>query len=260
MFAVFKREFLSYFRNPVGWVAICLMGIISGYYFTGMITATFAYVNIQLEIDFLRTYFIILIPIITMRLFAEEKRNGTDVLLYTMPFSMKEAVFGKFLAAFSLQCLMLICVFSHMIITVILSGYISSATWGAIIGYLVLAALFISIGMLTSAMTENQIMSAVFCFVILLFLNMLSSIATSFSTLVKNVLKYTGLFHLSDSAIYNVGENIRKAIVWFDPFDRTSCYTSGVFKIVPIIFCLSFTFVFIYITYRVLEKKRWSQS
>ena len=50
MFAVFKREFLSYFRTPVGWIAICLMGIISGYYFTGMITATFPYVNIALEI------------------------------------------------------------------------------------------------------------------------------------------------------------------------------------------------------------------
>lgn len=260
MFAVFKREFLSYFRTPVGWVAICIMGILSGYYFTEMITATFAYVNITMEIDFLRSYFIILIPIITMRLFAEEKKNGTDVLLYTMPFSMKEAVFGKFLAALSLQALMLICVFSHMIITVILSGYISFATWGAIFGYLVLAALFISIGMLTSAMTENQIMSAVFCFVILLFLNMLSTIASSLSSLVKNVLKYTGLFHLSDSAIYSVGENVRKAIIWFDPFDHTSCYTSGVFKVVPLIFCLSFTFVFIYITYRVLEKKRWSQS
>ncbi len=260
MLAVFKREFLSYFRTPVGWVAICLMGIISGYYFTGMITATFPYVNIALEINYMRSFFIILIPIITMRLFAEEKKNGTDVLLYTMPFSMKNAVFGKFLAAFSLQALMLICVFSHMIITVILSGFISFSAWGAIFGYMVLAALFISIGMLTSAMTENQIMSAVICFVIMLFMNMLSTIANSFSSLVKSILKFTGLFNLSDSAIYNIGENIRNAISWFDPFDKTNCYTSGVFKVVPLVFCLSFTFVFIYITYRVLEKKRWSQS
>lgn len=260
MFAVFKREFLSYFRNPVGWVAICLMGVISGYYFTGMITSAFPYVNISIEINYLRSFFIILIPIITMRLFAEEKRNGTDVLLYTMPFSMKEAVFGKFFAAIALQGLMLISVFSHMIITVLLSGFISTAAWGAIFGYMVLAALFISIGMLTSAMTENQIMSAVFCFVILLFLNMLSSIASSVSSIVKSFLKFTGLFHLSDQSIYSVGENVKNAITWFDPFDKTSCYTSGVFKIVPLIFCLSFTFVFIYITYRVLEKKRWSQN
>ncbi len=259
MFAVFKREFLSYFRNPLGWVAICLMGVISGYYFTGMITDVIPYVNIATEINYLRSFFIILIPIITMRLFAEEKRNGTDVLLYTMPFSMKEAVFGKFLAALSLQALMLMCVFSHMIITIILSGYVSPATWGAIFGYMVLAALFISIGMLTSAMTENQIMSAVISFVILLFLSMISSIASSVSEMFKSFLKITKLFNLSDSAIYSAGENLRKMIVWFDPYERTSCYTSGVIKIVPIIFCLSFTFVFIYITYRVLEKKRWSQ-
>ena len=89
MFAVFKREFLSYFRNPVGWVAIALIGVISGYYYTKMLTGAVSNVDISMEINFLRGFFIILIPIITMRLFAEEKRNGTDVLLYTMPFSMK---------------------------------------------------------------------------------------------------------------------------------------------------------------------------
>ncbi|MBO4927759.1 MAG: ABC transporter permease subunit [Clostridiales bacterium] len=260
MFAIFKREFLSYFRTPVGWVAICLLGVISGYYFSGMLTTDYAYVNINMEVAYLRTFFIILIPIITMRLFAEEKKNGTDVLLYTMPFSMKNAVIGKFLAAMALQMLMLLCLFSHMIITVILSGYISTATWGAIVGYLVLAALFISIGMLTSAMTENQIMSAVVCFVVLLFLSMLSEIATSISEVFKAFLKFTHFFGMSDSSIYSAGEGLREAIAWFDPYTRTSCYTTGVFKIVPLIFCLSFTAMFIYITYRVLEKKRWSQG
>ena len=260
MFAVFKREFLSYFRTPVGWVAICLLGVIGGYYFTGMLTSDFSYVNVSLEVAFLRSFFVVLIPIITMRLFAEEKKNGTDVLLYTMPFSMKDAVIGKFLAALALQILMLISLFSHMIITVILSGYISSATWGAIFGYIVLAALFISIGMLTSAMTENQIMSAVVCFVILLFLSMLSSISSSISSIIKAVLRFTKLFGLSDSAIYTVGEKTKSFISWFDPYARTDCFTSGVFKVVPLVFCLSFTAVFIYITFRVLEKKRWSQS
>ena len=203
---------------------------------------------------------LILIPIITMRLFAEEKKNGTDVLLYTMPYSMKSAVIGKFLAAFALQVLMLVCLFSHMIVTVILSGYISPATWGAILAYLVLAALFISVGMLTSAMTENQIMSAVVCFVILLVMSMLSNIAESISEVVKSLLKITHLFGLSDSAIYSVGDWIRDAITWFDPYSKTEGFTSGVFKIVPIFFCLSFTFVFVFITYRVLEKKRWSQN
>ncbi len=260
MFAVFKREFLSYFRTPVGWIAICLISVIGGYYYSSMLTSSISYVNVSAEVAYLRSFFIILIPIITMRLFAEEKRNGTDVLLYTMPFSIKVAVIGKFLAALALQALMLVSILFHMIITVILSGYVSSATWGAIFGYLVLAALFISIGMLASALTENQIMSAVFCFVIMLFLSMLSQIASSIAGIVKAFLKFTKLFSLSDSTIYSIGENIRSAIAWFDPYERTKCYTSDVFKIVPLIFCLSFAAVFIYITFRVLEKKRWSQS
>lgn len=260
MFAIFKREFLSYFRTPVGWIAISLLSAISGYYFSQMISATVPYVSITMELSYLRSFFVILIPIITMRLFAEEKKNGTDVLLYTMPYSMKSAVWGKFLAAFLLQALMLICVFSHIIFTVMLSGYVGPETWGAILGYLVLAALFISIGMLTSALTENQIMSAVVCFVILFVLNMLSSIAESISTVVKTVLKFTHIFGLSDATIYDIGERIRRVIEWFDPFEKTSCFFNGVIKIVPFVFCLSFSAVFVYITYRVLEKKRWSQS
>ena len=259
MFAVFKREFLSYFRTPVGWVAISLLGLISGYYFIGMLSSAL-YVNIAMEIAYLRTFFVILIPIITMRLFAEEKRNGTDVLLYTMPYSLKEAVIGKFLAAMALQVIMLISVFSHMIITVICSGYINLATWGAVFGYLILAGLFISIGMLTSAMTENQIMSAVVCFVVILFFVSLSNIAETVSEIIKSFLKFTKLYGLSETKIYSAGESVKSAIMWLDPYTKTDCFTSGVFKIVPIIFCVSFTVVFIYITFHVLEKKRWSQN
>lgn len=260
MFAIFKREFLSYFRTPVGWIAISLLSAISGFYYSKMISATVPYVNISMEMAYLRTFFVILIPIITMRLFAEEKKNGTDVLLYTMPCSMKSAVLGKFLAAMALQGLMLICVFSHIIFTVMLSGYVGPETWGAIVGYLVLAALFISIGMLTSALTENQIMSAVVSFVVLFILNMMSSIAESVATVIKTILQFTHLFGLSDQTIYNVGERVRRVITWFDPFSKTSCFSNGVFKVVPIVFCLSFASMFIYITYRVLEKKRWAQS
>lgn len=260
MFAIFKREFLSYFRTPVGWVAISLLGLISGFYFSGMISSTIPVVNMLYEISYLRTFFIILIPIITMRLFAEEKKSGTDVLLYTMPFSMKSAVVGKFLAAMALQGLMLICVFTHIIFTIMLSGYVGTEIWGAVFGYLVLAALLVSIGMLTSAMTENQIMSAVVCFVVLFILNMLSSIAESLATVIKTLLSITHLFGLSDETIYNVGERIRRVITWFDPFAKTDCFVNGVFKIIPLVFCLSFTAMFMYITYRVLEKKRWAQN
>lgn len=260
MIAVFKREFLSYFRTPVGWVAICLLGAISGYYFSGMLAYSMAYVNIAMEINYLRTFFVILIPIITMRLFSEEKKNGTEVLFYTMPYSLKGVVLGKFLAAFALQAMMLISVFSHMIITVICQGTINTATWGSIIGYLVLAALFISVGMLTSALTENQIMSAVVCFVIILIFERMASIADSLSSIFKSFLKITHLFGLSEGSIYKAGEAIRSGISWLDPYSKTSCYTSGVFKIVPIVYCLSFAALFMFITYRVLEKKRWSQS
>ncbi len=258
MLAIYKREFLSYFRAPIGWVAVALFALISGFYFVTMLGT--GSVNIASEFSFLCKFFMVLIPLITMRLFSEEKKNGTEVLLYTSPVPMYKIVIGKYLAAISLQVLMLSGVFLHMIVLIFLSGRVDASSWGACIGYLFLSALFIAIGMMCSALTENQIVAAVVSFVVILFSQMLGTVATSAQNLLVSLLKSTKLFGLSEEAIYNAGVGISNAINWIDPFSKTSDFSAGIFGIVPLFFCLSFAALFVFLTYRLLEKKRWSQG
>ena len=100
MLAVFKREFFSYFKSPVGYIALALFAFISGYMYVNMFA--YAQANIPSEIITMISFFVIFVPIITMGLLSEDKKRGTEILFYTSPVSLFEVVMGKFLAALSL--------------------------------------------------------------------------------------------------------------------------------------------------------------
>ncbi len=117
MFAVYKREFFSYFRSPVGYIALALFSFLSGLLFINQFGS--GAVSISSEIISLRSFFVVIIPVITMGLFAEDKKRGTEILFYTNPLSLFDVVLGKFLAALSLLGVMLLNVIVHMIITAV---------------------------------------------------------------------------------------------------------------------------------------------
>ncbi len=257
MLAIFKREFFSYFRSPVGYVAIALFSFLSGYLFinqfgTGM-------VNISSEIISLRSFFIIIVPIITMGLFADDKKRGTEIIFYTSPISLFDAVCGKFLAALSLFGIMFVNVFVHMIVTKTCSGIVDVGTWGSVIVFFFLAAMFISIGIFASAITDSQIISAILCFLLILVTQLISTLGSFVASFAASVLS-TSFLGLDSSKISSICDSITNGISWLDPFTKTQDFRYGVFSVSPLIFCVSVTLVFIYLTYRILEKKRWSQA
>ena len=127
MKAIFKRELASYFRSPIGWVVIALFALIGGSYFS-IFMSTSGKVDIRSELDLLQIFLVIIIPIMTMRLFSEEKKNGTDILLYTSSVSMVRVVLGKYLAALSLLGISLLPVVFHMIILLIMGGLVNIMT------------------------------------------------------------------------------------------------------------------------------------
>ena len=259
MGAIFRREIGAYFTSSIAYIFLAVFWIFSGWFFYATcVTAATTDMSGMFQSLFLVVIF--LIPILTMRLFSEEKKQKTEQGLLTAPVSLGEIVFGKYFAALALYTIAIMMPFVYALI---MSAF-GKVEWGIVfsnfLALFLLGAAFISVGTLISALTENQIMSAVVCFVVLLFFSMLSSIASQISDIFKSFLKFTHLFGLSESAIYSAGEGLRSVIVWFDPYTKTDCYTSGVFKLVPLVFCLSFTAVFIYITFRVLETKRWSQN
>ncbi len=259
MLAIYKRELASFFRSPVGYVAVALYALLGGFYFMGMLTNSSG-VSISAELTFLRTVFIVVIPVITMRLFSEEKKNGTDVLMYTAPVPLYKIVLGKYLASVTLLLIMLSSIYFHTILVVFMGGLVDATVFGAYIGFIFLAAMFISVGSMASALTENQIIAAVVSFVIILFSQMMSTIATSVEGVFVSIVTNINFAHISSESISHAGEKVAAAINWFDPYSRTDTFSMGVFEISPLVFCLSLTALFLFLTYRILEKKRWSQG
>lgn len=255
MYAIFKREFLSFFRSPVGYVAIAIFSFISGYvFYTQFSSGT---VNIGSEVISLRSLFVVIVPIITMGLLAEDKKRGTDILYYTTTVSLFNVVVGKVLAAFALYAIMFLNVIIHIIVTLACGGMVGVGAVGTIIVFIFMAFMFISIGMFASAITDNQIVSAIVSFIFILFTQLISVISDYIGTAVYSITTSIGI--KSDSAS-SFGRAVRNAVAWFDPFSKTQDFRLGVFSVSALFFLVSVGVLFLYLTYRVLDKKRWSQA
>lgn len=256
MLAIFKREFLQYFKSPVGFVAFGLFAFLSGFLLVQSLSNQA--VSISSEIISLRSFFVILVPIVTMGLLADDKKRGTDIIYYTSPISLLSVVIGKFLAALCLFGVMFLNVIIHIFVTLGFGGHVDSGVLGSAIVYFTLAALFVAMGLFASSITENQIISAIVCFILILAVQLLSAIGSFASTAVVKVMNVFG--NPSSTTQQNVTNNIIKAFSWLDPFQRTESFRSGLFSFVALFYCLSFAAFFLFLSYRILEKKRWSQS
>ena len=174
IYTVFKREFLGYFRSPVAYVfLIIFIGASEG--FPWFLGGFFDTNNASLTrfFAFQPWIFLFLIPAVGMRLWAEERRSGTWELLLTLPLSTTQAVFGKYLAGWAFISLAIVLSFT-MPLTV---AYLGDPDWGPIfsgyLGSVLMAGAYLSICSLTSALTQNQVISfviSVFCCLILVLL------------------------------------------------------------------------------------------
>lgn len=255
MYAIFKREFLSYFRSPVGYVATAIFSFLSGFIFYSQFSS--GAVNIASEVISLRSFFVVIVPIITMGLLAEDKKRGTEILYYTTPVSLFNVVTGKVLAAFALFAIMFINVIIHIIVTVCCGGVFGVGAVGTIVVFFFMAFMFITIGMFASAITDNQIISAIVSFIFILITQLFSVIAGYVATAVDSLFTAVGL---SNEKAFAAGSAVKSAIVWLDPFTKTQDFRLGIFSVSALFFLISVGILFLYLTYRVLEKKRWSQA
>ena len=171
--AVFKREFLGYFRSPIAYVFLVVFLIISlglpwflGGFFSSRDT------NLNSFFVFAPWIFLFLIPAVGMRLWAEEKKSGTWELLLTLPLKTSQAVLGKFFAGWAFISLAIVLTFT-MPVTI---AYLGNPDWGPVVsGYLgsiLMAGCYLSICSLTSSLTKNQVISfvisVIICFVLVL--------------------------------------------------------------------------------------------
>jgi ABC-2 type transport system permease protein len=236
MLAVYKRELQGYFYSPIAYVFMGIFLLVSGVFFAmSNILADQANFNGMLgSISFL---FMLCVPILTMRLMSEERKNKTDQLLLTSPLSITDIVMGKFFAACTVFLATLVItaiypivlfLFGNPSIIEILTGYL---------GFFLLGVSLISVGVFISALTENQVTSAVITFGVLLLLY----IGSSWLTQIIGIAWIVSILQ------------------WFSVYDRLQPFTNSVLSVTQIIYYISFAAVFIFLSIRTVERRRWSE-
>jgi len=233
MSAILKREFMAYFRAPLGYVFICAMYFFTGYYF-------FTY-NIYNNTTDTSTLFsmlfsvvLFLVPILTMRLLSEERRAKTDQTLLTSPVSRLGIILSKYFAAL---CVYALSISGTLIMAVVLQRY-SQPDWPVVIGnftgLLLLGAALIAVCLFISALTENQVVAAVGGFGASLFLILLDAM----QYVVANRTLRIVLNHMSFNGRYRG-------------------FTIGVIGFADVCFFVSIAVCFLGLTVIVLERRRW---
>lgn len=238
MVAIFKREVKSYFNSPVAYVLIGMFVLLSSIVFTLMNLNTANPDNGNFTSNLTNMWFLLIfiLPLLTMKSIAEERKNGTEVLLVTAPVTVTSIVLAKFLAVFFVFMVMTVISFIYPVLLIILGGSFSAQLLGAYIGFILLGASMIAVGIFASSLTENQIISALVSFV--------SLIAMLFAGSLGDLL----------------GGTASKILNWFSLFSRYDDFSRGILSLSPIIYYLSFIFAFIFLTVMVIQRRRWSQG
>ena len=227
MFTIMKKEFKSYLLSPIGYIFIGLFLLMFSIFFVSTI---FNYSVVNFEYLFYNgaTILTFVVPVLTMRMFSEERKNGTEQLLLTSPRSITSVVLGKFFAA---ALIMLITEAFTLIYFAILEYFgepslvVALTTLG---GFFLLSLAYISFGMFASSITENQIIACVLTIGVFIAMWFLPSVSTTLGSVLE-----------SFSLIY-----------MFDKFP------AGIISISEVITFITFTILFILLTIIVLQRRK----
>ncbi len=233
MGAIYRREMGAFFTSGIGYVFLAVFALFSGLFFSlGVIGSGVSDMSPMFSSMFLIVLF--LIPILTMRLLSEEKKNRTDQGLLTAPVSLSSIVLGKYFAAMTLFIIAESIVFIYSVIIALCGEVIWSTLLGNYFAMLFLGAAFIAIGLFVSSLTENQMAAAVISMFVLFILYLLDSLASSVPW-----------------------DFLKKILLSLSFYSRYTEFTSGLFDFSSVLFFLSTAFLFNFFTIRVLDKKRW---
>lgn len=287
MAAIFKRELKSYFTGMIGWVIAAITLAFLGYFFTRL-QLFYSLPDFSLTVYYMSIVMLFMNPAISMRSFAEDKKNRTDQLLLTSPVSIPEIVLGKFLAEIvSFSIPMSVSVIMPPILLAFGSVSLVSA-YSVLIGYLLLEAACLAIGTFISALAENQIVAYLVTDAILLIGFMMKSIISAITTgnllafivfmvvvLIASILvgvickRLTAgvtvfcagavvlfiLFQLRPAWLLTAFNAVLSALALFDPFQDI---VGGMFSIPAIVYYLSVIGLFLFLTGQALERRRWN--
>lgn len=232
MKAILKREFKSYFTSMLGYVFLTIFLLLTG--------IMFYLVNIGYMLSSMTGFFssvidiaIFFLPLLTMRLFSEDRKHKTDQLLLTAPVSTWEIVLGKFLAAMGVFLVGVLITLIYPIMLAMWGNLPVAETVNCYIGFILLCSVILAIGAFMSSVTESQIVAAVGTYGIIILTMLLGRISTFVSS-----------------------ELLVRALMWLSPISRFSDFTLGILNFEPVIYYLSLTALFLFFTVTVFEKRK----
>ncbi len=287
MTAIYKRELKSYFCSVTGYMFCAFMLLFAGIY-TMAVNINSAYANFEYVLSNMSFIFIIIIPVLTMRVISEERKQRTDTLLYSLPVSMTKVVVSKYIAMLTVLAVPVLVMGLYPLVLSLFGKVNFLSAYSALVGFFLLGAGLISMGLFASSLTENQALSAGIAFLIVLINYFITSFAYYLSStaaaslialaimvlaLVVIVYVLTKEFSLSASVAI-IGESILFFVYYAFPekleglfpaiieklslFERFNIFTQGIFDISSVIYLVAVSAVFVFLTVQSMEKRRWS--
>lgn len=287
MSAVFKKEVRSYLTSMIGYVFIAFLLVISGIYFTAYHLQA-AYPLFAYTLQSIIFVFLIAVPVLTMRILAEERRQRTDQLLLTAPVSITGIVLGKYLALVVIFLIPVAILGIYPLILLQFGQVPLPETYTALLGFFLVGCSFLAIGLYLSSLTESQVIAAVLTFLVLFLCYVIQGIASffpetafaSFAALAVLVLFLAWIIYMllqnliitfaaaaaaeaALIALYVANASlyeglIQKILGVLDIAGHLSGFSSGILDLTGIIYYLSVIGIFLFLTVQSIQKRRWS--
>lgn len=233
MWAICKKEIQSYFYSPIGYVFIAMFMLICGIvFFVINITATTSdYVS---TLQAMTIFFSFIVPVLTMRSFSDERKTKTDQLLLTAPVRIRHIVLGKYFATLFVLLVALLLNTVYPLILAIYGSPDGAGIFASYIGFFLMGATFMSIGLFISSLTESQVVAAV------------STFGVAFA------------FWLGSTALSTVDNTVLRTVVSaLSIYDRYASFSEGMIGFSPVIYYITLSGLFLFLTDRVVERRRW---
>lgn len=287
MTAIYKRELKSYLTSMIGYLFISFILVLAGVYFSAYQLSA-AYPQFEYTLSAMTFVFLVGVPVLTMRVLAEERRQKTDQLLLTAPVSVGSIVMGKYLALVTIFAIpmALLCFYPVIISNFGTVSFVPAYT--AIFGFFLLGCSNLAIGLFVSAITESQVIAAVLTFVLLFAFYMMNGISSFFSQtsmstciafglviLAVAIILYTMIKNLLISLVFGViGEaallvlyvvrsgafegGIQKVLEVFNLSGHFENFCNGIFDVTGVVYFLSAIAVCLFLTMQSVAKRRWN--
>lgn len=287
MLAVYKKELRGYLTSMIGYVFVAFVLLILGIYFTAY-NLQFASSDFGMTLNSVTFIFLIITPILTMKILAEEKKNKTDQLLWTAPVPVWKVVMGKYLSMVTMYLIPVAIVGLYPLIMGKYGTVSYAMAYTALLGFFFLGCAQIAVGMFLSSVTESQVIAAVLTFGVLFCSFMMDGIESFFSdTAITSMVAFLLLAILLGVVIYQMTKTlglsvgistvlgifvvvvyfvkpeiysglIQKVLELLAIANQFDSFVGGIFDITGIFYMLSVICIFVFLTVQCIQKRRWS--